>query len=345
MQKHKNGNGRKFGAALFLLAGITLAISLYIYGERWLRALLLYFSTAGWARKLVTQTPFAQQVAGRFIAGETIDEAIAVVGQLNQAGMTATINYLGESVSSAAETFAAREEILNLLDAIDQSGVDANVSIKPSQLGLQLDPNLLYENMHSLLERASSYGNKIRMDMEDSTTLDTTLDIYRTLRYQDEFGNHVGVVIQAYLHRTEADLIKLTEEGAWIRLCKGAYAEPADVAFAEKAETDANYVRMMQLLLSEEARAHGVYVGFATHDEQMIEATTTFANANNIPSSAYEFQMLHGVRRDMQEQLVADGNQVRVYIPYGTAWYPYFVRRLAERPANLWFFVSNFLKG
>lgn len=345
MQTHKNRNGRNFGTALFLLAVITFAISFYIYGERWLRSLLLYFSTAGWARAIVTQTPFAQQVAGRFIAGETIDEAIAVTKQLNQAGMTATINYLGESVSAPEETFAARDEILNLLDAIEENGVDANVSIKPSQLGLHLDPNLMYENMHALLERASTYGNKIRMDMEDSPTLDTTLDIYRRLRYQDEFGNHVGVVIQAYLHRTEADLTKLADEGAWIRLCKGAYAEPAEVAFADKADTDANYVRMMQLLLSENARENGVYVGFATHDEQMITATTSFAEANQIPSSAYEFQMLHGVRRDLQEQLVANGKQVRVYIPYGTAWYPYFVRRLAERPANLWFFVSNFVKG
>ena len=345
MHKEKSRNGRLLGTAVFLLAFIAFAISLYLYGEKWLRSFLIYLSTASWARKIATQAPFAQQVAGRFIAGETIDEAIAVTAELNQAGMSATINYLGESVSSPEECYAARDEILNLLDAINQTGVDANVSIKPSQLGLHLDPTLLYDNMHVLLDRASQYNNKIRMDMEDYPTLDKTLEIYRCLRDEDGFGHHVGVVIQAYLYRTEDDLAKLISEGAWIRLCKGAYAEPAEVAFAEKTETDANFVRMTQLLLSEDARENGVYTGFATHDEEMIMATIEFAKKNQISSSEYEFQMLHGVRRDLQTQLIAEGQQVRVYVPFGTAWYPYFVRRLAERPANMWFFVSNLLRG
>ncbi len=347
MDRRKNGNGRTLGLemAVFLGAIVVVFVAVYMYGEKWLRALLLYLSAAGWARKFVSQTPFAQQVAGRFIAGETIAEAIAVAQHLNQAGMSTTINYLGESVGTPAEAMAAKDAILALLDGIQKEGVDANVSIKPSQLGLHLDATLLYENMRCLLERAASYGNKIRIDMESANTLETTIAIYRRLRDEDGFKNHVGIVIQAYLQRTETDLSALIGEGAWIRLCKGAYAEPADIAFAEKSATDENYVRMMQLLLSEEARNNEVYVGFATHDERMITAVISYVQAHQIPPSTFEFQMLYGVRRDLQTQLVADGYQVRVYVPYGTAWYPYFVRRLAERPANLWFFISNFMKG
>jgi proline dehydrogenase len=184
----------------------------------------------------------------------------------------------------------------------------------------------------------------VRIDMEDSPLVDTTLEIYRTLRDADGLSN-VGVVIQAYLHRSEADVRRLVEEGGWVRLCKGAYAEPADVAFANKADTDANFVKLTQMMLSDEARANGVYLGVATHDEKMIQATIDYANAHQIPPTTYEFQMLYGIRRELQESLVQRGYRMRIYVPYGAAWYPYFVRRLAERPANLWFFISNFFRA
>jgi proline dehydrogenase len=180
--------------------------------------------------------------------------------------------------------------------------------------------------------------------MEESGTVDDTFDIYRRLRDEDGFGN-TGVVLQAYLYRTEEDVQRLIQEGAWIRLCKGAYAEPPEVAFPIKADTDANYIKLVQMLLSEEARKKGVYVGIASHDEKMINATIEYVRKNNIPLDAFEFQMLYGIRRELQEKLVQQGYRLRIYVPYGTAWYPYFVRRLAERPANLWFFVSNFLRG
>lgn len=329
---------------LFLLSLVLVTVALILFGERWLRALLLYLSTAVWAQTLVTKTPIAWRVASRFIAGETVDDAIATTRAINAAGMAATINFLGEHVHSNREAAMAQAEILRLLDCIADSGVEANVSVKPSQLGLNIDPELLYQNLIPLLQRAQKTGNQIRIDMEESSTVDTTLGIYRQLRDEDGFGHHVGVVIQAYLYRSEADIAALAAAGAWVRLCKGAYMEPPEVAFPHKDETDHNYIHLAQLMLGPEARQNGMHAAFATHDEKMIEAVKMYAAASRIPPGAYEFQMLYGIRRELQEQLVAQGHRVRLYIPYGTTWYPYFVRRLAERPANLWFFLSNLLR-
>lgn len=323
---------------------LTTVFLLIWFGERWLRAVLLYLSTAVWAQYLVSHTRLAWRVAGRFIAGETVDDAIAAARTMNNRDIAATLNYLGEHVHTAQEAAYARDEIVRLLECIHQSGVDANVSIKPSQLGLNVDPNLLYENLYTILGCAQKTGNRVRIDMEESSTVDTTLGIYRRLRDEDGFGAHVGVVIQAYLYRSEQDIAALAAEGAWVRLCKGAYAEPPEVAFAHKADTDANFVRLAQMMLAPEARQNGMYPCFATHDENMIKAIASFARTQQIPTDSYEFQMLYGIRRELQEQLVSQGHRVRVYIPYGTAWYPYFVRRLAERPANLWFFVGNLLR-
>jgi proline dehydrogenase len=231
-----------------------------------------------------------------------------------------------------------------VLDCIHDSGVKANVSVKLSQLGLKLDPDLALANMRAILKRAQEYQNRIRIDMEESALVDATLALYRQLRHEDGFDN-VGVVMQAYLYRTERDVRQLIAEGAWVRLCKGAYAEPPEVAFPDKADTDANYILLMQHLLSQEARQNGVYVGVATHDEKMIDATMSYVHSHNIGSEEFEFQMLYGIRRELQERIVAQGYQLRIYVPYGMAWYPYFVRRLAERPANLWFFVSNLLRA
>jgi proline dehydrogenase len=278
------------------------------------------------------------------VAGETREDAIATAKALNHKGMLVTMDYLGESVTTAEEAVAARDEILKLLDCIQESGVKANVSVKLSQLGVKVNATLALNNTRAILSRARQHQNKIRLDMEESALVDTTLDLYRTLRDEEGFDN-VGVVIQAYLYRSEQDVCQLIEEGAWVRLCKGAYAEPPEIAFPVKADTDANFIKLMQQLLSQRARERGVYLGVATHDEKMIAATMAFAQSQGIKANEFEFQMLFGIRRQYQERIVAQGYQMRIYVPYGTAWYPYFVRRLAERPANLWFFMSNFFRA
>lgn len=326
--------------ALFALIGGGL---LFRFGEAWLRHVLLYLSTAVWARKMMSNSALAWRVASRFVAGVDRDAAMTAARALNDKGMRVTLDLLGENIARAADAVDARNEIITLLDTIQDAGVDASVSVKLSQLGLKLEPQLALENLRPILEKARATANRIRIDMEDSATVDDTLHIYHTLRDDEGFDN-VGVVIQAYLHRSKADVTQLVEEGASVRLCKGAYAEPPEIAFAHKQDTDAHFVQLMQLMLSETARVNGVYLGVATHDDAMIDATIAYAQAHGIAKDAFEFQMLYGVRREKQEALVADGYQMRVYVPFGKAWYPYFVRRLAERPANLWFFVSNFFK-
>ncbi|HSH05849.1 MAG TPA: proline dehydrogenase family protein [Anaerolineae bacterium] len=345
LSKQNNSLGKLRRSRRFWLIGAAVGgYLLYRNGEQWLRELLLYLSTAGWAREAVTTWPIAKDVATRFVAGETRPEAIDTTRDLNQRGFLVTLDYLGESVTTPDEAIAARDEIGYLLDDIAQSGVDSNVSLKLSQLGLKLDPQLALENMIYLLKKAKGYNNKIRMDMEESELVDITLNIYRTLRDEHGFDN-VGVVMQAYLYRTEADIERLINEGAWIRLCKGAYMEPPEIAFPVKADTDANYVKLTKMLLSSQARQNGVYIGIASHDQNMIEAAKQYVKQENIGRDEFEFQMLYGIRRELQEQLVRDGYRMRIYVPYGTAWYPYFTRRLAERPANLWFFMSNFFRG
>ncbi len=330
---------------LFLFISLAVfAGLLYRFGEHWLHLLLLYLSGAAWARQFVSELPIARTVAARFVAGETADDAINAARTLNAKGISATMDYLGESVTNAAEAAAARDEILRLQDRIHESGVNANVSIKLTQLGLKIDRDTVLENTRQILQRAQQYDNKVRIDMEESGVTDATLNVYRTLRDEYGFGRRVGIVIQAYLFRSEADVRQLVADGAWVRLCKGAYAEPHNVAFADKADTDANYMALTKMMLSAEARQNGVYLGVASHDEAIIRKTIAYAQENNISPHEFEFQMLYGIRRDLQESLVKDGYQVRVYIPYGSAWYPYFMRRLAERPANLWFFISNFFK-
>jgi len=326
-----------------LITFLFAALLLYRFGETWLHRILLYLSTAGWARRFVTDLPPARAVAKRFVAGDNIKEALSSAKELNAKGMLAALDYLGESVTNIEDANAARDEILALIAAINEAGVEAYVSIKLSQLGLRIDPELAHDNMHQLLSQAKKHNIKVRIDMEETAVTDITLAIYRQLRFKDGFEN-VGIVIQAYLYRTEEDVNQLIDEGAWVRLCKGAYAEPADLAFPQKADTDSNYVKLIKLMLSEKARKNNFHLAIASHDEAMIQATIDYATAQNIAPNEFEFQMLYGIRRDLQDKLVRDGYQMRVYIPYGTAWYPYFMRRLAERPANLWFFASNLLK-
>lgn len=336
-------NVQKHRFLLYLLAPLLLVIILYLYAERWLRAIILYLSEAAWARRLVTGFPPAWYITSRFVAGETIDDAMRVARELNEQGMLATIDFLGESVTDPDEARAACDEILKLLQAIDSSGVKSGVSVKPSQLGLEIDPSLALENMRCILEHAAGYGLFVRMDMEESALVEPTLSMYRQLRREHSFDN-TGVVIQSYLYRSEHDVRELVDMGASVRLCKGAYKEPPDVAFPQKKDTDANFVRLMEHLLGPEAQANGVHAAMATHDEAMIDATIEFARESGLPRDAFEFQLLYGVRRQVQADLVNRGYAVRIYVPYGSAWYPYLMRRLAERPANLWFFVSNLIR-
>ena len=327
----------------FLISLITISALITKYGETWARQILLYLSTAKWAREIITKTPLAWRVASRFVAGEKIDDALAVTKQLNEKGMKVTLDFLGENVSREEDAIEARNHIIKLLENIHKSNANATVSIKLSQIGMHIDEKLMKQNAEALLQCAKKYNNHIRLDMEESSAVDTTLDLYRYLRFERGFDN-VGVVIQSYLYRSLEDVQQLLREGASIRLCKGAYAEPAEIAYPNKADTDASFIRLTQLLLTDEARQQGTYLGVATHDEKMIQATVDYTNKHQISPEDYEFQMLFGVRRDLQEELIAKGYQMRVYVPFGTAWYPYFVRRLAERPANLWFFISNFVR-
>jgi proline dehydrogenase len=327
-----------------LLVFILTAGLIYRFGESWLRNVLLYLSTAAWARGLVTGLPISKRVAKRFVAGETASEAITVARELNGRGMSVTMDFLGESVNSVEEAHIAHDEILRLLDRINEEGLNATVSVKLSQLGLKLDPDLAYGNVRSLVNKARETNNQLRIDMEESAVVDVTLEIFSRLRFDDGFDN-VGIVIQSYLYRSDEDVRKLIAEGASVRLCKGAYKEPINVAYPDKADTDQSFVNLTKMMLGEEARNNGVRLGVATHDEKMIDATKRFAAGEGIDPGLYEFQMLYGIRRDLQEELTDQGYGVRIYLPYGTAWYPYFIRRLAERPANLWFFLSNLIRS
>jgi proline dehydrogenase len=300
-----------------------------------LRGALLYLSEQSLARR-VFGGPLAKPLVSRFVAGVRLGEAIEHVQRLNAAGMTATLDYLGESVRDADAAGAAAMQYIAILHAIEHAGVQCNASLKLTQMGLDVDRALCVRNLDRVIAQADQLHNFIRIDMEGSTYTQVTLDVFHELfaRYKN-----VGVVIQAYLYRSEADIRELNAIGARVRLCKGAYNEPASVAFAEKTDTDKNFIKLMQLLLSE-----GNYPGIATHDEKMITATREYAAKHGIPPERFEFQMLYGIRRDLQEQIVRDGYRLRIYVPYGEEWYPYMMRRLAERPANLLFVLGGVLR-
>ena len=303
------------------------------------RSALIYLARQEWLKEFATKFGLFKRLTTRFIAGETIDEAVAAIRDLNAHGCTASFDHLNESVASIAETEAEVREYLDVLARIDETGIDSNVSIKLTQFGLEIDPDLAYRNARRIVEDAARRGNFVRVDMEGSNVTQATIDVFKRLRA--EFGlNDVGIVIQSYLYRTMDDARDLLKIPARIRLCKGAYNEPPEVAYPAKKDVDDNYVRVMQVLL-----ASGVYHGIATHDPKMIDATIEFAQHEGIGKEAFEFQMLYGIRRDLQTQLARDGYRMRVYVPYGKHWYPYFMRRLAERPANIWFVLRNMLKG
>jgi proline dehydrogenase len=303
------------------------------------RNTLLFLSRQEGLKDFATRFAPFKKMTTRFVAGENIEETVAAIREINRLGCTASFDHLNESVTSVAETEAEVREYLDILARIDEAGINSNVSIKLTQFGLGIDAELAYRNARRVVEEAARRDNFVRVDMEDSPVTQITLDIFRRLR--SEFGKDtVGIVVQSYLRRTERDVRELLEIPARIRLCKGAYNEPPEVAFPDKQDVDDNYVRCMKLLLES-----GVYHGIATHDERMIEATKQFARERGLAKDAFEFQMLYGVRRDLQVGLAREGYPVRVYVPYGRHWYPYFMRRLAERPANVWFVLKNMLKG
>ena len=303
-----------------------------------IRNTLLYLSNQPNVFKFVRNNRLAKRFASRFVAGETIEEALTAVRALNAKGITASLDLLGESVYNEREARVARDEYLKILDKIRESKVDANVSVKLTAMGLDIDEELCVAIMQDILTRAQTYDTFVRLDMEASNYTDVTLKLFEE-RLHPAYKSHVGVVLQSYLYRTFADVEHMNALRARVRICKGAYKEPATVAYPEKKDVDANYVKCMRELM-----AKGNYPGIATHDPAIINEAKRWAKEQNIPSDRYEFQMLYGVRRDLQDALVKEGYRVRVYVPFGTQWYPYLMRRLAERPANVAFITGSVLR-
>lgn len=300
-----------------------------------MRALLLRLSESKRLAPLMMHNGASRRVARRFVAGETLDDAVEAAREVNRRLQLASLDLLGENVSDEAGARRAAEGYLAVFDRIAQERLDANVSLKLTQLGLDLSEDLCLELLEKIVAHATSQGNFVRIDMEGSAYTQRTVEIAKRVRAR---YTGVGTVVQAYLYRTEKDVQDLLAAGCRLRLCKGAYQEPPEVAFPKKSDVDANYVKLMKMLLPS-----GIYHGIATHDPAMIEATKDFAREQNIKRDQFEFQMLYGIRADLQEKLVRDGFRVRVYIPYGVDWFPYFMRRLAERPANVAFFLRNLL--
>jgi proline dehydrogenase len=301
------------------------------------RALLLFLAHREGFKNFILRFKVFQDAAWRFVAGETLNDAIRAVREANRLRIRGTLDLLGENTHSRADALNAVREVLAMLDRIRDERVDCNVSVKLTQLGLGLDTEFCRSNLEEIVRRARACGSFVRVDMEDSPYTQRTLEIVLKVH---KLLDNVGTVVQAYLYRTEKDVADLLEAGVTIRLCKGAYLEPEAVAFRKKSDTDDNFLKLTRQLLQS-----GLYHAIATHDAAIIEATKAFARAQKIPSERFEFQMLYGVRRDLQQNLAKDGFNVRIYIPYGRRWYPYFMRRLAERPANLLFVARNFFKG
>jgi proline dehydrogenase len=317
-----------------------------------LRSFLIYLSKAGWAQNLVSGWGIAWQTASRFVAGRKIEDALAAIRELNKRGINVTLDHLGEHTSKPEEASEATDEILNTLDEIKKSNLCANVSIKLTQIGLGLDETLCAQNLERIVYRAKEQDNFIRIDMEDTPYTDKTINLFYQMRKKGY--KNTGLVLQSYLYRTEADARKLLEDDTPIRLVKGAYQEPADKAFPKKADVDANYDLLTKIMIDAALTKNPVQnnregcfppvPAIATHDENRIAFAKQYSQKVGLQKSAIEFQMLYGIRRDLQNQLVKEGYPVRVYVPFGTQWYPYFMRRLAERPANVWFFISNLFR-
>ena len=304
-----------------------------------LRSAFIALSKNRSLRRFTERSSIGTKLSSRFIAGMTIEDALRVCEAVNKQGMAVTLDSLGESVNEESAAHRAADVYHKLLDAIAQRKLNANVSVKLTQMGLEVDRGLAEGIALDLAKHAASFGNFVRIDMEDSSLTQVTLDIVHRIHSMEGLRGAIGVVIQSYLYRSEADVQKLLSDGIRIRLCKGAYKEPPEVAFPRKADVDTNYVKLSKILLDSP-----VYHGLATHDEKMIAAGKAYARERGIANEHFEFQMLYGVRRDLQRDLVRDGYRVRVYVPFGSEWYPYFMRRLAERPANVFFIAKNLLR-
>ncbi len=296
-----------------------------------LRSFLLYLSRHAWLRHWVETSPITAKMTSRFVAGRSLEDEIQVCGRLNAENISTTVDYLGENVTSDAEAAITRDTYLRILDRIHAESLQSTVSIKLTQFGMNPD------NVAQLVERAKSLGRMVEIDMESSEYVDRTLQMVSDLHLK--FGN-VRAVIQAYLYRSAQDIESLSQQSIPVRLCKGAYSEPPSVAFPAKADVDANYVRLMKTLLD-----RGTYPAIASHDEQIIRQALEYVRSHKIAADAFEFQMLYGIRRDLQSELVREGYRLRLYVPFGDAWYPYFMRRLAERPANVLFLLRTLLHG
>ncbi len=303
-----------------------------------LRSALLYLSGQQQIFRFVRNNRLAKSFADRFVAGETVDTALAAVARLNARGITASLDLLGESVHNEAEALAAGNAYVTMLDRIHKQKSDANVSVKLTAMGLDVSEDLCVSIMQKILERAREYQTFVRIDMESSEYIQRTLDLFEQRLYPS-YREHVGIVLQSYLYRTFPDVQRANLIKARVRLCKGAYMEPETVAYPAKKDVDSNYVRGMHELMLK-----GNYPGIATHDERIIDEAKRFARDNQIAPNRFEFQMLYGVRRDLQDKLVREGYRMRVYVPFGTQWYPYLMRRLAERPANVAFLTGNVFK-
>jgi proline dehydrogenase len=307
-----------------------------------MRNFFLALSHSEGLRQVMVRFGPARAMARRFVAGETLDEAVAAVAALNQEGLLATLDHLGENVTSETEARDATTEILDLVEAIQVNNLDSGISVKLTQLGLDISPALAAENLVRIVGQAAEFDRFVRIDMESHEYVQRTLDLFGELR---RHHTNVGVVVQSYLYRSADDVARLVRMGASVRLVKGAYDEPPDVAYPDKADTDANYVRLMEQLFSDEALANGVFLAIATHDTRLIDWAREHTRARGIAPDRFEFQMLYGIRSALQRQLAAEGYRVRAYVPYGQQWYPYFMRRLAERPANLFFFLGNLFRA
>ena len=301
-----------------------------------LRTTLLRLARMRWIQRAIVGQPLLRGLAWRFVAGETLDDALAAVGRLNQAGARATLNYLGEDVVDPSAASAAVDVYVRALERIRATDLQSTVSIKLSQMGLMIDEELAERNLRRIVECAERLGNSVRIDMESSAHTEQTLAMFNRLATRHP---NVGIVIQAYLRRSEADVADLAARGMSVRLCKGAYAEPPEVAFPDKRDVDRNYVRLLERLL----RGRG-QVAIATHDPRMIRHALRFIAREQVPRPRYDFELLYGVRRDLQRRLIRLDQPVRAYVPFGREWYPYLVRRLAERPANLLFVLSSIVK-
>jgi proline dehydrogenase len=317
-----------------------------------LRSFFIYLSKAVWAQNIFTNWSLAWRTVSRFVAGTQLTDAIRVVKELNSRNINATLDHLGEHTSTPEEAQEATDHILATVDAIGESGVRSNISIKLTQIGLGLDESVCAQNLERILARAKTHNTFVRIDMEDTPYTDKTLTLLYAMRAKGYLN--AGTVLQSYLYRTEADTRRLVADGITIRMVKGAYQEPEDKAFPKKADVDANFDLLSKIMLDGELAAGTPRLSadgrfppipaFGTHDEKRIAFAKQYAEKIGLPKDALEIQMLYGIRRDLQESLAQEGYPVRIYVPYGTHWYPYFMRRLAERPANLWFLISNFFR-